>query len=246
MVVGGRSAGLMRVLLPAGIADEGERCRVSEEEGHHLRVRRAEAGELVELRDGAGLVGTGRLASVPGGWEVEVVQARREARPPALTLAAGAGDRDRFGWLIEKAAELGVTRVVPLETERTGGVASRLRTGQIEKLRRVAIEALKQCGAAWACEVADPMSLGAFIAAAPEGIRWLAHARGEPGAAELDAEPVTVVVGPEGGLTQDEIEELRAAGYRSVAFGPFTLRYETAALAAAVLVVAARRRGSHG
>jgi 16S rRNA (uracil1498-N3)-methyltransferase len=57
---------------------------------------------------------------------------------------------------------------------------------------------------------------------------------------------VTVVVGPEGGLTQDEIEELRAAGYLSVAFGPFTLRYETAALAAAVLVVAARRRGSHG
>ncbi len=90
----------MRVLLLPGIADEGERCRVSDEEGHHLRVRRAEVGELVQLRDGAGLVGTGRLASARGGWEVEVVQARRAARPPALTLGAGAGDRDRFAWLV--------------------------------------------------------------------------------------------------------------------------------------------------
>jgi hypothetical protein len=77
----------MRVLLPAGIADEGERCRVSEEEGHHLRVRRAEAGELVELRDGAGLVGHG-AAGVSAWWLGGRGGAgRREARPPALTLA---------------------------------------------------------------------------------------------------------------------------------------------------------------
>jgi len=236
----------MRLLLPAGIAREGERCRVSEEEGHHLRVRRAEKGELVELRDGAGLVGTGRVAPAGEGWEVEVVQTRREPRPPALTLAAGAGDRERFGWLVEKAAELGVTRVVPLETERTAGVATRVRAGQIGKLRRVAMEALKQCGASWACEVADPVTLAAFLELPVEGARWLADAQGEAGPAELDAEPVTVVVGPEGGLTQEEIERLRGARYVAVALGPFTLRYETAALAAAALVAAARRRGTHG
>ena len=49
--------------------------------------------------------------------------------PPPLCLAVGAGDRDRFAWLVEKAAELGATRVVPLETERTAGVANRLRAG---------------------------------------------------------------------------------------------------------------------
>ncbi|HKU62522.1 MAG TPA: RsmE family RNA methyltransferase [Gemmatimonadales bacterium] len=235
----------MRVLLPAGVAGEGARCGVSEEESHHLRVRRAEAGELVELRDGAGLVGTGRLASARGGWEVEVVQARREARPAALTLAVGAGDRDRFAWLVEKAVELGVTRVVPLETERTAGVASRLRAGQIDKLRRVAVEALKQCGAAWACEISEPMSLDRFVAQAPEGARWLADAGGEAAAA-LDAAPATIVVGPEGGLTPDEMARLGAAGYRSLVLGPFTLRFETAALAAAAFVAAARRRGTHG
>jgi 16S rRNA (uracil1498-N3)-methyltransferase len=236
----------MRVLLPPGTAGQGERCRVSEEEGHHLRVRRAASGEVVELRDGAGLVGTGRLTSLPRGWEVEVVEARRERRPPALTLAAAAGDRERFGWLVEKAAELGVTRVVPLETERTAGVASRLRDGQVEKLRRVALETLKQCGAAWACEVADPMSLESFIATVPEGTRWVTDAGGAAGPASLSTEPVTVVIGPEGGLTRDEIDRLRAAGYLPVTLGPFTLRYETAALAAAALVAAARQRGIHG
>lgn len=236
----------MRVLLPAGAADEGARCRVVDSEGHHLRVRRAAPGELVELRDGAGLVGTGRLGSLTGGWEVEVVQATRVSRPPALTLAAGAGDRDRFSWLVEKAAELGATRVVPLETERTAGVASRLRATHTDRLRRVAVETLKQCGAAWACEVTEPMSLDGFVATAPDGARWVADARGAPGPAELDREPVTIVIGPEGGLTEDELGRLAGAGYLPLTLGPFTLRYETAALAAAALVAAARRRGIHG
>jgi len=236
----------MRVLLPAGVADEGARYRVSEEEGHHLRVRRAAAGELVELRDGGGLVGTGRLALVGGAWQVEVVQARREARPAPLTLAVGAGDRERFGWLVEKAVELGVARVVPLETERTAGVASKLRPTQIAKLRRLAAEALKQCGAAWAADIADPMTIEEFIRKAPEGTRWLAEAAGDPVPDLLDAEPVTVVVGPEGGLTAGEGDRLRAAGYRPMTLGPFTLRFETAAVAAAAIVAAARQRGMHG
>ena len=106
----------MRVLLPPGTAVEGQRCRLSEEESHHLRVRRAAEGELVEMRDGVGLVGTGRLTSAAGEWEVEVVQARRETRPAPLTLAVGAGDKERFAWLVEKAAELGVARVCLLYT----------------------------------------------------------------------------------------------------------------------------------
>jgi 16S rRNA (uracil1498-N3)-methyltransferase len=238
----------MRVLLPPGAAAAGERCRLSEEEHHHLRVRRASDGELVELRDGAGLVGTGRLAGSPAGWEVQVEEARREARPAALTLAVGAGDKERFGWLVEKAAELGVARVVPLETERTAGVASRLRAAQVDKLRRLSLETLKQCGSAWATEVADPVSLAELIAGAgaTDGVRWLAEAGGGPPPAELDAGEVTVVVGPEGGFTPGEADRLRAAGYRPVSLGPLTLRFETAALAAAAIVAAARQRGLHG
>jgi 16S rRNA (uracil1498-N3)-methyltransferase len=236
----------MRVLLPPGAGAQGQRCRLSEEESHHLRVRRAADGELVEIRDGAGLVGTGRLRAAPAGWEVEVAQARRDARPAPLTLAVGAGDKERFAWLVEKAAELGVTRVVPLETERTAGVASRLRPPQIEKLRRVALETLKQCGASWATEVADPVMPHQLIESSPGGARWLAEASGCPAPAVLNSGPVTVIVGPEGGLTPVEIDRLRAAGYQPVSLGPFTLRFETAALAAAAIVAAARQRGIHG
>jgi 16S rRNA (uracil1498-N3)-methyltransferase len=234
----------MRVLLPPGAAVEGGRCRLSEEESHHLRVRRAADGETVELRDGAGLVGTGRLTS-PGAWEVEVVQVRREVRPAPLTLAVGAGDKERFGWLVEKAAELGVSRVVPLETERTAGVTTRVRPSQAGKLRRLALETLKQCGAAWATEVADPATIDELIASPPDGARWLAQAGGASAPAELDAGPVIVVVGPEGGLTLGEAGRLRAAGFCPVALGPFTLRFETAALVAAAVVAAARQRGTH-
>jgi 16S rRNA (uracil1498-N3)-methyltransferase len=167
-------------------------------------------------------------------------------RPAALTLAVGAGDKERFAWLVEKAAELGATRVLPLETERTAGVASRLRPAQLDKLRRLALETLKQCGAAWAMEVADPATIDDLVGAPPEGARWLAHARGVPVPAGLDSGPVTVVVGPEGGLTAGETGRLQAAGYRPVTLGPFTLRFETAALAAAGLVAAARQRGIDG
>ena len=236
----------MRVLLPPGPAVEGERCRLSEEESHHLRVRRAAEGELVELRDGAGLVGTGRLSASPAGWEVEVAQVRREAKPAALTLAVGAGDKERFAWLMEKAAELGVTRVVPLETERTAGVATRLRAAQTGKLRRLAVETLKQCGSAWAAEVSEPATIDELIATTAEGARWLAEAGGAPPPAALDAKPVTVVVGPEGGLSPGETDRLRAAGYHPIALGPFTMRFETAAVAAAAIVAAARQRGTHG
>jgi len=147
---------------------------------------------------------------------------------------------------VEKAAELGAGRVVPLETERTSGVASRLRPAQIGKLRRLAVEALKQCGSAWATEVADPMSLDQLITSPPAGVIRLADAGGPPAPAELDAGPLTVVIGPEGGLTSAEAARLLAAGYRAVSFGPFTLRFETAAVAAAACVAAARQRGFDG
>jgi 16S rRNA (uracil1498-N3)-methyltransferase len=224
----------------------GQRQPVSEAEAHHLRVRRASAGDEVGLRDGAGLVGTGRLASVGREWVVEVARLEHRPRPAPLWLAVGAGDRERFGWLAEKAAELGATDLVPLETERTAGVASRVRAGQVERLQRQALEAIKQCGAAWAPVVHPPESLARFLARAAAGHRWLADAVGPPPPTALDHSPVTVIVGPEGGLTQAEQELVLGAGYRTVGLAPAILRFETAALAAAAAVTTARLRGQHG
>ncbi|MGH7629643.1 MAG: RsmE family RNA methyltransferase [Gemmatimonadales bacterium] len=229
----------MIVLLERGGREEGLAGRLADGEEHHLRVRRASHGERVQLRDGAGLVGTGRLVRQREGWQVEVETARRVGRPPPLTLAVGAGDRERFEWLVEKAAELGVTAVTPLETELAAAVATRVRPQHLDKLRRRALEAVKQCGAAWAPEIRAPEPLPAFLARPLEGEGWLADPEG--GGADVDAgEPLTVLVGPEGGLTETERAAVRAAGYRPVRLGPNVLRFETAAVAAAALAVAAR------
>jgi 16S rRNA (uracil1498-N3)-methyltransferase len=244
-VGGGGGAAVITVLVPPGTT-AGRREQLDEGEQHHLRVRRAEPGELVGLRDGSGLVGTGRLVAAGREWLVDVETAYSHARPPELTLAVGAGDRERFAWLVEKAVELGVTRILPLETRRTGGVASRLREQHLAKLRRQALEAVKQCGAAWAAEVSAPIELAELAGRPPSGSRWLADAAGGPPPGALDGAPVTVVVGPEGGLSDEERAALAAAGFLAVALAPHTLRFETAALAAAAVVGTARLRGMHG
>jgi 16S rRNA (uracil1498-N3)-methyltransferase len=232
------------VVSPGGAA--GHRERLDDGEQHHLRVRRAHDGERVALRDGAGLVGIGRIAIVGKGWEVEIESAERRARPAALTLAVGAGDRERFGWVVEKAVELGATRIVPLVTARAGAVATRIRDNHVEKFRRQALEATKQCGAAWAVEVDEPAALAAVIERNEPGLRWLADAAGEAPPASLDGIAVTIVIGPEGGLEDQERAALLAAGFRPLALAAHTLRFETAALAAAAAVTAARLRGTHG
>ncbi|HET8624863.1 MAG TPA: RsmE family RNA methyltransferase [Gemmatimonadales bacterium] len=208
-------------------------------EEHHLRVRRAEDGELVDLRDGFGLVGIGRLQRQGRGWTVEVETAREVSAPAPLTLGVGAGDRERFEWLVEKAAELGVTAIVPLETERAVGVGSRLRTGQADKLRRRALEAVKQCGAAWAPAIENPAPLATFLARPVSGTRWLADPEGSAPRA-VGSDELTIVVGPEGGLTAAEREAVLAAGYQPVALCENILRFETAAVAAAAVAAAAR------
>jgi 16S rRNA (uracil1498-N3)-methyltransferase len=217
-----------------------------EGEAHHLQVRRVEPGQTVELRDGEGLVGSGVLRRTGKAWRVEVGATDRVAPPPPLVLAVGAGDRERFAWLVEKASELGVTALVPLECERSAAVATKVRLRHLDRLRRHALEAVKQSGAAWATRVDEPMSLDALVAQAADGTRWLADAAGGPAPVTLGDSRVTVVIGPEGGLTPAERERLLDASFEAVRLAEHTLRFETAAVAAAAAAVAARLRGSNG
>lgn len=217
-----------------------------EGEAHHLQVRRAEPGETVELRDGQGLVGRGTLGRAGRAWSVEVTETRRVAPPAPMTLVVGAGDRDRFAWVVEKATELGVTAVIPLECERTAGVATRVRPQHLDRLRRQALEAVKQSGAAWAARVEEPVPLSVLLQPAAGEARWLADAEGRPAPQAVEDRPLTVVIGPEGGLTGAERERLMDAGYAAIRLAPHTLRFETAAIAAAAAAAAGRLRGSDG
>jgi 16S rRNA (uracil1498-N3)-methyltransferase len=235
----------MIALLQRGSGAAGQRGRLLEGEGHHLRVRRAREGEVVGLRDGFGVVGRGRLVRAGGEWEVEIDSLDRRPPPAALVLAVGSGDRERFGWVLEKAGELGVTMVIPLDTERTAGVASRLRPAQVDRLRRLALEGVKQSGNPWACSVEAPVALADFLVLPREGEQWLADPAGAPPPAMMDDHSCRILVGPEGGFTDGERAAALAAGYRPVSLGPHSLRFETAAVAAAAAAQAARSRTRH-
>jgi 16S rRNA (uracil1498-N3)-methyltransferase len=236
----------MRVLVKRGSWEAGKQVTLDEHEIHHLQVRRARDGDRVEILDGEGLRGTGTLVQTGRAWTVEVESVERTLRPPETTLAVAAGDRDRFSWMVEKSAELGVTVIIPLETSHSVGVATRLKDSHLPRLRQSAMESIKQCGAAWAPSIEDIVPLAQFLARPPSGDGWLADRQGIPAPACLGLAPVTVVIGPEGGLTGEELAALRAAGYQPVTLGYHTLRFETAALAAAAAVNQARLRGQHG
>jgi 16S rRNA (uracil1498-N3)-methyltransferase len=236
----------MRVLVGRGSGEAGKRVSLNDDEMRHLNVRRAKEGERVEVLDGAGLQGNGILVKAGPNWMVDITTAELQQRPPELALAVAAGDRERFSWMVEKSVELGATRIVPLETIRTASVATRLKEAHLSRLRRSALESIKQCGVTWVPTIENPVTLDDFLERPLAGAGWLADRQGAPAPAELDQRAVTAVIGPEGGLTDGERQSLLTAGYQPVILAPHTLRFETAALAAAATISQARMRGQRG
>ncbi len=236
---------MIHVLVPPGSITAGATIALDAEEAHHLDVRRAAVDGPVHAIDGEGSLGMGRLVHRSSSWLVEVEIAVITPRPAELVLAVGAGDRDRFLTVAEKAAELGVTRLVPLETELTRSVATRVRDGALERARRRARDGCKQSGNAWLPEVAELTPLENLGDVAP-GLRWfLADAQGEELPVLGGQEPVGWLIGPEGGFTGRELAETESGlGARRIRLGAHILRYETAAIAAAVITDRARGESS--
>ena len=215
-------------------------------EMHHLRVRRARTGDEVRVLDGAGRRMSGVLELGSRRARVRLVSEQRVGRPVPLVLAVGAGDRERFGWLVEKAAELGVTEVIPLATEHATEATKRLRGAQLGRLRRRAREAIKQSLQPWAPAVGEPETVAALCQRPAGETRWVADPAGGTPPERLAPGPVLIAVGPEGGFTDDERRTLTEAGFQPIGLGSGVLRFETAAIAAATLALTARHRGRHG
>jgi len=231
------------VLVPADSLVANSTVVLEVEECQHLRVRRAVHGEAVRVCDAHGMVAEGRLELEGRRAIVVVGPVERVAPPPPLALAVAGGDRERFGWLVEKCAELGATEIIPLDTERGRHVANRLRPSHVPRLAHRARETLKQCQRAWAPDIYPLTPVEEFLAMPRPGSRLVADRTGSLPADLPGAEPVTVAVGPEGGFTPKEQAWFSAAEYRPVCFGAAVLRFETAAIAAAAVVSIQRRRG---
>lgn len=235
---GGPAPDVIRVLVAPGALHPDRAVALDDDELHHLRVRRAHAGDNVIAYDGAGTVARGVLEADDRRFEVQVHAVESVPRPGPLVAAVAAGDRDRYLRLVEQCTELGVTRLVPLVTARVHSVDSRIRDTALEKARRRAREACKQSGNPWATEVEAFVPLEA-LATRTDASRWfLADPGGGPLPAALEpSDGVAVLIGPEGGLTADEVawasEHLGAQSFR---LGPHILRFETAAVAALALL----------
>jgi 16S rRNA (uracil1498-N3)-methyltransferase len=206
------------------------------DEAHHLaRVCRLGPGTLVEVFDGRGGSVAAEVLNV-GRAQVELlIKGDLVHDPPAacaLTLATAAPKAQRLDWLVEKATELGVERLVLLTTERS---VVEPRAGKVERLRRLVIEASKQCGRSRLMEIETPQPVFTYLAAETASVRVLAQPAGLPPAAwpQIDVGArVALAIGPEGGFTEGECAAARAAGWQAIGLGPTILRVETAALAA--------------
>ena len=208
---------------------------LEEDEARHLtRVRRVAVGEFVEIFNGQGFATRAEVVSI----RKDLVELRAKGSPLpdrapglSLTLATAVPKGERFDWLIEKATEIGVSRLVPIRTERS---AVDPRATKLDRVRRNVIEASKQCGRNQLMEIAPTIPL-AVLLAQETGTRLLCHPDGSPFPDGLD--PTTtrsacVAVGPEGGFTDREVTAARTAGWTIMSLGVTLLRIETAGLVA--------------
>ena len=210
--------------------------------GATLQLDAAQAnylGNVLRLGAGANLL---VFDGTSGEWLARIAEAgkkrmtlaveRKTREPegiPDVWLAFAPVKRAQTDWLVEKATELGAARLVPVMSQRT--IAERVR---IDRLESIAIEAAEQCGRTRVPEVAEPLPLRRFIEELdPNRHLYFADENGgDPLAHTFTEGPAAILIGPEGGFTDEERAFVQGTGAASISLGPRILRAETAALAA--------------
>ncbi len=217
------------IALPAGAAR------------HALRALRLQAGDRVTLFNGDGLQYPSRLAAGdPRAPRVRIEGAESPLRESRLrlTLVQGVARGDKMDWIIQKATELGVARIMPVLSERS---EVRLQGDRGEKRlehwRAVAVAACEQCGRNVVPGIDAPATLAACMAPLADtdpSSRWVLQPGASTRVRDISPEPACMIlaIGPEGGFGTEDLGILRDARFRELALGPRILRTETAGLAA--------------
>ena len=232
----------MHRLLVTSETLECDSAVLPKEAAHHLKVLRPKSGEAVELFDGAGrsrVFRCGSSAAAPLAADGGIVVS---SKPPyELTLFACVTKGSRWDWTIEKAVELGATRIVPVISDRCIVRIDRSeRASKRDRWRRIAEDAARQSDAKWLPEICEAVDfrdslglvrkcacfVGALVKPTPEHLLIAVRRRVEEDASERS---FALYVGPEGDFTPAELEELLALS-TPVTFGPAILRAETAAV----------------
>ena len=204
---------------------------LQDDERHHARVLRVREGEEVEVFNGRG---DSYLAKYESSDLIRLMQrtVNREART-AIHLAMSIIQLDKFELVLQKATELGVHSIIPMITERVEVRPERYR-GKQERWRKIVFEAVKQSGRTRIPEVEEPITFDEIIKR--EGRKIIFDADTPP--TQRPSNSATILIGPEGGFTEEELEAAQTHGCAFEQLGPRRLRAETAAIVAVAIITA--------
>ena len=238
-MVRGRSA--IATFYVAAPLTHGARVMLDADAAHHARVRRLVTGEAVCLTNGEGARAQAILAGIAkSSLEIHVDDVEHVAPPPALHLLVPIGDRDRTLWLAEKASELGVTSWQSVRFERSKSVTPRGEGAAfLEKVRARMVAALEQSSGAWLPEILPEIDAAVAVTSNASAARLILDVGGQPILERRLSAPLAIALGPEGGVTPGEREAFAASGWLPTSLAATTLRFETAAIAAAAVARAA-------
>ena len=226
--------------------EAGEEVVLSPDDSHHLaRVVRRRPGDEVELTDGAGRLWPAVVVEAGERATVRVGAPRPAPAPSQVSLYLGLTDWARIDMVVEKAAELGVREVALLVSERARRVPdAEAWDRRRERLARVAQAAARQSGQVWLPRLRGLVPFADAVAEIPSREGCLIDPRGDAAIPAVvgPSGRAALLVGPEAGFSEAEVERAREAGLAICGLGPAVLRTETAALAAVALALGAAGR----
>lgn len=209
-----------------------------EESRHISKVLRKVPGDKVTITNGKGVIFDGVLEEVnPKSCRVQIVKVQRKFSPRYYLHLAVAPTKmnERYEWFLEKAVEIGVDEITPIICDH-----SERKTIKKERYEKVMIAAMKQSLRSYLPKLNDAISLNEFIERKREGQLFIAHCEPEDKyhlkrRVQPD-NPVTVLIGPEGDFTPEEIDKATNLNYAPITLGASRLRTETAAIVASSVV----------
>ena len=222
------------------------RAEITGESAHHLtRVLRVEVGQKYEISDNRRVWLAEVEVARKNVVEFAVLEELEAGEPPAeTTLYLALIKFERFEWAVEKATELGATRIVPVQAQRSERGLEDGAKKRVERWRRIAHEASEQSRRLRAPRIDDPIRLPQALADAGGHRIWLDERPGAPpliNAVSLRrGDDVSLAVGPEGGWADAEREQFTVAGWAGTSLGSSVLRAETAVCAALAVVIQVR------
>ncbi len=213
------------------------RHELPEAQAHYMaRVLRLAVGAPVQLFDGSGVEFLGELVEVSKKAvfvEVHEQIAGLAESPLHLHLGQGLSRGERMDWAIQKATELGVSAITPIVSERC---EVRLKDERADKRlahwRQIAISACEQCGRSVLPVIHPPLTLAEWLAHTDAALKLVLHPVAEPLTSHEKPASLAFLIGPEGGLSDAEVQQAQKAGFLAARLGPRVLRTETAPVVA--------------